>query len=148
MNPKINKVIDDIEKTKAKITELQALLPELERKRIDMENTEIIRLVRSADIAPADFPEFVRSLKAARAAVPEQPAVVEPPIVAERDAVNEHDADSADSIAGEGAGMVSFTTHETTHNGAKGNDTDDTDAEPYETDNNYTETQEEDDADV
>jgi hypothetical protein len=42
MNPKIRKVIDDIERTKNKITELQSLLPELERKRIDMENTEII----------------------------------------------------------------------------------------------------------
>jgi len=41
LNAKINKVVDDIEKTKAKIVELQALLPELERKRTDMENTEI-----------------------------------------------------------------------------------------------------------
>jgi len=63
MNPKINKVIDEITRAKAKIAELQALLPELERKRVDMENTEIIRLVRSADIAPADFPAFVAALK-------------------------------------------------------------------------------------
>jgi len=148
MNPKINKVIDDIEKTKAKIAELQTLLPELERKRIDMENTEIIRLVRSADIAPADFPAFVRSLKTAQAAVSEQAAVVEPTIVMEHDALNEHDADSTDSIAGEGAGIVSGAVHDANHNGANDNDSDDADAEPWVNDNDYTETQEEDDADV
>jgi len=70
MNPKINSTIKEIERTKAKIAELQALLPELERKRLDMENTEIVRLVRSANIAPADLPGFVESLrKAGTAAV-------------------------------------------------------------------------------
>jgi len=63
MNPKINKVIDDIERTKAKMSELQTLLPELERKRIDMEDNEIVRLVRSANIKPEDFPAFIKSLK-------------------------------------------------------------------------------------
>ena len=63
MNPKIKKVIDEIERTKAKIAELQNLLPKLERKRIDMENTEIVKLVRSADILPAELPAFLESLK-------------------------------------------------------------------------------------
>jgi len=63
MNPKIKKVSDDIEKTRAKIAELQALLPELERKKTDMENTEIIKLFRSADIAPADIPDFIKAIK-------------------------------------------------------------------------------------
>jgi len=63
MNPKINKAIEEIERTKARIAELQALLPELERRRVDMENTEIIRLVRSASIAPADLPEFLEAIK-------------------------------------------------------------------------------------
>lgn len=64
MNPKIKKVIDEIDRTKAKILELQILLPELERKRIDMENTEIIKLIRSADILPTEIPAFIESLKA------------------------------------------------------------------------------------
>ena len=63
MNTKIKKVIDDIERTKAKILELQTLVPKLERKRIDMENTEIIKLVRSADILPAELPGFLETLK-------------------------------------------------------------------------------------
>ena len=63
MNPKIRKVIDEIERTRTKILELQTLLPELERKRIDMENSEIIKLIRSSDILPAELPAFLESLK-------------------------------------------------------------------------------------
>ena len=69
MNPKIKKVIDEIERTKAKILELQILLPELERKRIDMENTEIIKLIRSADILPAELPAFLETLKTPKGSV-------------------------------------------------------------------------------
>ena len=63
MNPKIKKTRDELERTKAKIAELQALVPQLERSITDMENTEIIRAVRSADIAPADLTAFLASLK-------------------------------------------------------------------------------------
>jgi len=67
MNPKIKKTRDELERTRAKITELQALVPQLERSITDMENTEIVRLVRSAEIAPADLPAFIASLKSAGA---------------------------------------------------------------------------------
>ena len=70
MNPKIKKVIDEIQRTKAKISELQMLLPELERKRIDMENTEIVKLVRSANILPAELPAFIESLKSPKNLIP------------------------------------------------------------------------------
>ena len=63
MNQRIQKAADEIERTKAKIAELQALLPELERKKTDLENTEIVRLVRSANIAPGDIPAFIASIK-------------------------------------------------------------------------------------
>jgi restriction endonuclease S subunit len=66
MNQRIQKIIDDIERTKAKIAELQALLPELERKRLDAENTEIRRLLNSANIAPADVAGFIESIKQGR----------------------------------------------------------------------------------
>ena len=66
MNSKIQKINDEIERTKAKIAELQALLPELERKRTDAENTEILRLVRSANIAPGEIAAFVESIKSGR----------------------------------------------------------------------------------
>ena len=83
MNLKIKKVIDEIERTKNKIAELQVLLPELERKRIDMENTEIIKLVRSAEISTAALPAFLESLKNHKNPVPTfatQPVAIQPVI--------------------------------------------------------------------
>jgi len=50
----------EISKTKEKIKELQTLLPELEKQKTDLENLEIIMLVRSAKITPADFAEFIK----------------------------------------------------------------------------------------
>ena len=62
----IQKVADEIERTKMKIAELQAFLPELERKKTDMENTEIVRLVRSANVAIADISGFIEAVKTER----------------------------------------------------------------------------------
>jgi len=74
MNQRIQKIIDEIERTKAKIAELQALIPDLERKRVEMENSEIIRLVRSASIAPADLPEFLEAIRTINTTTPEPAA--------------------------------------------------------------------------
>jgi hypothetical protein len=64
MNTKIRKVVEEIERTKAKIAELQTLLPELERKKTMLENDEIIKLVRSVDVAPENLTDFVEAYKA------------------------------------------------------------------------------------
>ena len=61
MNLKIQKTITEIDKTKAKITELQTRLSELEAQRIDMENTEIVALFRSIDVAPGELAGFIRA---------------------------------------------------------------------------------------
>ena len=74
MNPKIQKTINEIEKTKAKITELQARLRELEAQRIDMENTEIVGLFRSVDVAPQDLTDFIRAFKSQNNHTPIKPA--------------------------------------------------------------------------
>ena len=79
MNPKIKKTREELERTKAKIVELQDLVPQLERSVTDMENTEIIRLFRSADIAPADLPAFIASLKNAGTTAAVQSAVPDIP---------------------------------------------------------------------
>ena len=63
MNPKIQKTIAEIEKTRAKVTELTARLRELEAQRIDMENTEIVGLFRSANVAPQDLADFIRNCR-------------------------------------------------------------------------------------
>ena len=69
MNPKIKKLSDEIDRTKAKILELQESLPVLEQRRTDMENSEIIKLVRSVNISPAELPEFLKSLKGSKGIV-------------------------------------------------------------------------------
>ena len=64
MNPKLQKIINEIERTKAKIAELQAALPALEKQRTELENAEIIKAFRSADVTPADFTAFIASCRA------------------------------------------------------------------------------------
>ncbi len=61
MNAKLNKVNQEIERARAKIAELQALLPVLEKQRTQLENAEWIKALRSADVAPENFNAFVES---------------------------------------------------------------------------------------
>ena len=68
MNQKIQRVVNEIERTRAKITELQARLPVLEKQKTDLENIEIITAVRSANVPPAELTEFIRAYKAQLAA--------------------------------------------------------------------------------
>ena len=62
MTPRISKITDDINKTKGKIAKLQEELPKLERKRTELENAEIIRLVRSSSVAPEDVAGVIASI--------------------------------------------------------------------------------------
>ena len=55
MNPKIERVSKEIEKTKGKISEWQARLRELEKQKTELENTEIVETVRGMDISLADL---------------------------------------------------------------------------------------------
>ncbi len=64
MATKLQKVCAEIERTKAKIAELQALLPALEKQREELENSEWIRALRTANVAPADFTDFIETYKA------------------------------------------------------------------------------------
>ena len=66
MNTKIQKLGSDIIKTREKITELQTRLRELEQQKTELENTEIIAIVRSIDILPEDFAAFVEVYKSGR----------------------------------------------------------------------------------
>lgn len=63
MNPKLKKVTDEMDKTKAKITELQSRFKDLERQRTELENADIIAMVRGIDVPPDEFGEFVRLFK-------------------------------------------------------------------------------------
>ena len=63
MNQKIQKTISEIDKTKTKIAELQTRLRELDAQRVDLENTEIVSLFRSVDVAPQELAGFIRAYK-------------------------------------------------------------------------------------
>jgi len=58
-NKNYEKITEEITKTKSKISELQSRLRELERQKTDLENDEIVSLVRGLEIPPDKFREFV-----------------------------------------------------------------------------------------
>lgn len=62
MNPKIDKVIADISKTKAKIAELQAKLKGLEGEKIRLENDRIVELVRKEKVSDEQLNSLIASL--------------------------------------------------------------------------------------
>ena len=61
MNVKIQKVVNEMDKTKAKIGELQAKLRELEKQKTDLENAEIVEAVRGMDISLADLAAMLKN---------------------------------------------------------------------------------------
>lgn len=68
MNPKLQKVMGEIEKIKGKIAEQQARLRELEKQRTELENAEIVNLFRKEKLTESEFSEFVRAMRAQEAA--------------------------------------------------------------------------------
>ena len=63
MNPKIERVGKDIDKTKDKISEFQTRLRELEKQKTELENMEIVEAVRSMDISLADLAAMIKATK-------------------------------------------------------------------------------------
>lgn len=63
LNQKLQKVTREIERAKAKIAELQAALPLLEKQKTELENAEIIKVFRSANVTPDDITAFVEKVK-------------------------------------------------------------------------------------
>lgn len=61
MANKLDRIEKDIEKTKAKIAELQKQLRELEAAKTEQENLQIIQLVRGLNMKPEEFAAFLRS---------------------------------------------------------------------------------------
>ena len=73
MNPKIKKIDAEYEKNAAKITRLQARQRELEKERLELENTDIIGLVRGMGLTPDQLAALIQSGRAAApAAEPER----------------------------------------------------------------------------
>lgn len=64
MNPKIKRVMEEIEKTKVKLAEQQARLRELERQKTELENAEIVAIFRKEKMTEDEFARFVSTMSA------------------------------------------------------------------------------------
>ena len=63
MNPKIKKIDTEYEKNAAKITELQERQRELEKQRLELENLDIIGLVRSMGLTPDQLAALIKAAR-------------------------------------------------------------------------------------
>lgn len=63
MNPKIKKIDTEYEKNAAKITELQERQKELEKQRLELENLDIIGLVRGMGLTPDQLAALIQTSK-------------------------------------------------------------------------------------
>ena len=61
MNPKIEKVEKEIMKTKNKIAEQQAKLRDLEKQKIELENTDYVAVARSFHLTPEELAEILKT---------------------------------------------------------------------------------------
>jgi len=60
---KLIKVDESIERTKARISELQQTLRQLEQEKNDLENIEIVGIVRKSDISIEQLSEMIKLFK-------------------------------------------------------------------------------------
>lgn len=63
MNPKINKLKAEKEKNLRKIAEMTARNDEIDAQVMELENTDIIGIVRENGVSPEQLAELIRSLK-------------------------------------------------------------------------------------
>ena len=60
MNPKIEKLEKEIDKTKNKIAEMQAKLRKLEEQKTELENTDYVAVARSFHLTPQELADFLK----------------------------------------------------------------------------------------
>ena len=70
MNPKYQKVCAEIAKTEKKIEDLQAQLKELNAKKTELENLEIINTIRAMVMDKDQIMAFLSTMKPAKADAP------------------------------------------------------------------------------
>ena len=71
MNPKYQKVCAEIAKTEKRIEEMQAQLKELNDRKTEMENLEIVNTVRAMVMDKDQIMSFLSAIKTGGAAIPE-----------------------------------------------------------------------------
>ena len=72
MNPKIEKLEKEIEKTKAKIADMQGKLRELEKQKTELVNTDFVAVARSYHLTPGELAEFLKTRQMAPASEPQK----------------------------------------------------------------------------
>jgi predicted nucleic acid-binding Zn-ribbon protein len=60
LNPKIEKLEKEIDRTKAKIAEMQAKLRKLEEQKTELENTDYVAVARSFHLTPQELADFLK----------------------------------------------------------------------------------------
>ena len=63
MNQKIQKIVTEIEKVKGKIATQQARLRELEQQKTELENTEIVGMVRGLEVTPEELASIIQAIR-------------------------------------------------------------------------------------
>ncbi|MFR3727796.1 DUF4315 family protein [Lacrimispora sp.] len=63
MNKKLSKILAEIEKAKEKLSEQQGKLRELERQKTELENTEMVELIRSTKMNTEELSIFLRAFR-------------------------------------------------------------------------------------
>jgi predicted nucleic acid-binding Zn-ribbon protein len=63
MNPKIQKLTEEIDKISMKITNLQTRVSELEQQKDELEKTEIVEMVRSVSATPEELADFIKAFR-------------------------------------------------------------------------------------
>ena len=72
MNPRIQKITEDITKLRRRIEAAQTRIRELERQKIEIENTDIVALVRAIGIPPEELAAFAKRLQTQENPPPQQ----------------------------------------------------------------------------
>lgn len=73
-NTRLDRIERDIEKTRAKILELQGRLKELEARKVEEENAQIVQLVKAVNIDQAQLAAFLAAYANGELALPQQAA--------------------------------------------------------------------------
>ena len=63
MSNKLQKVLSEIDKVKEKIAVQQTRLRELEQQKTELENMEIVGMVRGLDVAPEELAAFIKAFR-------------------------------------------------------------------------------------
>lgn len=63
MNPRIQKLSLEIEKTRQRITTLKTKLQDLETQKDELEKTEIVAMVRSVSATPEELAAFIQAFR-------------------------------------------------------------------------------------